>query len=122
MAFGKFSCFVTASLVNIVRNKVCASLQFVKVLSPTTQDSTKDRQSDFHLGTGGGTVSQIIPMLAPGTIATVCCTLAKIVVTEYGIARLEGKTQQERAQELMKIAHPDFRSQLEKEAGESYWP
>ena len=34
------------------------------------------------------------------------------VVTEYGIAQLKGKTLRERARELIKIAHPDFREGL----------
>jgi 4-hydroxybutyrate CoA-transferase len=48
--------------------------------------------------------------------------LADIVVTEYGIARLKGKTQRERAMELIGIAHPDFRAELKKEAERLYWP
>ncbi|MCD7873244.1 MAG: 4-hydroxybutyrate CoA-transferase, partial [Clostridiales bacterium] len=35
-----------------------------------------------------------------------------IVVTEYGIARLKGKTLKDRARELIKIAHPKFREDL----------
>ena len=34
------------------------------------------------------------------------------VVTEHGVARLYGKSLRERAQELIAIAHPDFRSEL----------
>ena len=33
-------------------------------------------------------------------------------MTEYGIAQLKGKTLRERARELIKIAHPDFREGL----------
>lgn len=35
------------------------------------------------------------------------------VVTEYGIAYLQGKSIQERAKELVKIAHPAHREHLE---------
>jgi acyl-CoA hydrolase len=35
------------------------------------------------------------------------------VVTEYGIAELYGKSLRERAQALIRIAHPDFRDDLE---------
>jgi 4-hydroxybutyrate CoA-transferase len=38
------------------------------------------------------------------------------VVTEFGIARLWGKSQSERAQELIAIAHPDFRQELQVKA------
>jgi 4-hydroxybutyrate CoA-transferase len=38
------------------------------------------------------------------------------IVSEYGIAKLMGKTQRERAQALIAIAHPDFRDELKKEA------
>lgn len=62
-------------------------------------------------------VSRIVPQLAPGTVVTVPRTLADIVVTEYGIARLKGKTQRQRAGELIAIAHPDFRAELREEAG-----
>ena len=34
------------------------------------------------------------------------------VVTEYGIAKLFGKSLQERAKELIAVAHPDFRAEL----------
>jgi acetyl-CoA hydrolase len=38
------------------------------------------------------------------------------VVTEYGVASLYGKTIRERAQQLINVAHPDFREELTKEA------
>jgi acetyl-CoA hydrolase len=38
------------------------------------------------------------------------------VVTEYGVAYLHGKTVRERCQSLIKIAHPKFREELEKNA------
>lgn len=72
--------------------------------------------------TRGGTVSRIVPRLEPGTIVTVPRTLADIIVTEHGIARLKGKTQRQRAQELIAIAHPDFRPEIEKEAKRLLWP
>jgi 4-hydroxybutyrate CoA-transferase len=39
---------------------------------------------------------------------------ADIIITEYGVAELVGKTHRERAGELIRIAHPDFRAELEK--------
>jgi len=72
--------------------------------------------------TGGGKISRITPLLAEGTIVTVPRTISDYVVTEYGIAHLRGKTQRQRALELIGIAHPDFRAELKKEAEKLYWP
>ncbi len=71
---------------------------------------------------GGGRYSRIVPHLQEGTIITVPRILADQVVTEYGIASLKGKTQRQRAMELIKIAHPDYRTELEQEARRLYWP
>ena len=74
----------------------------------------------LHSTVKDDTVSCIVPALSPGTVVTVPRVLADIVVTEYGIAYLRGKTQRERAQELISVAHPDFRDQLNKEARELF--
>ncbi|MFC1940425.1 acetyl-CoA hydrolase/transferase family protein [Chloroflexota bacterium] len=63
-----------------------------------------------------GKASRIVPQLDRGTVVTVPRTLADIVITEYGIASLKGKTQRQRAQELISIAHPDFKKELKREA------
>jgi 4-hydroxybutyrate CoA-transferase len=39
-------------------------------------------------------------------------------VTEHGVADLYGRTEPERAEALIKIAHPKFREELEKGARE----
>jgi acetyl-CoA hydrolase len=59
-----------------------------------------------------GTLSRIVDVLAEG--AGVVTTRADVhyVVTEFGIARLYGKSLRERAQELIAVAHPDFRGEL----------
>lgn len=58
--------------------------------------------------------SKIVPFLKQG--AGVVTTRAHIhyVVTEYGVANLYGKTIEERMAELIKIAHPIHREELEK--------
>jgi 4-hydroxybutyrate CoA-transferase len=63
-----------------------------------------------------GTISRIIPTFDPGTIVSLPWTFADYVVTEYGVANLLGKSRRQRAQELIAIAHPDFRSELTREA------
>lgn len=66
--------------------------------------------------TGGKLVSRIVPMLAPGSVVTLPRTFVHYVVTEYGIAELQGKSLRERAAALISIAHPDFRGELAAEA------
>ena len=63
-----------------------------------------------------GTISRIVPTLTPGTHATTSKNDVNYVVTEYGVAQLRGKSAKQRAQELIAIAHPDFRGQLREEA------
>lgn len=69
----------------------------------------------------GGTISRIVPDFPIGTQITVPKSLADIVVTEYGIAKLRGKTLRKRAEELISIAAPQFRNELEKEAKRLLW-
>ena len=61
-------------------------------------------------------VSRIVPTFEPGTVVTIPRNLADYVVTEYGTAHLRQNSLKQRAQELIAIAHPDFRADLAKEA------
>jgi hypothetical protein len=70
----------------------------------------------------GGAVSTIVPQLEKGSLVTIQRHFADIIITEYGIARLAGKTHRERAEELIGVAHPDFRAELRKEAQELFYP
>ena len=70
----------------------------------------------------GGTISRIVPHLPIGTHVTVPKSLADYVVTEYGIATLRGKTMRKRAEELISVAAPEFRSELKNEARRALWP
>ena len=65
-----------------------------------------------------GTVSRIKPILTPGAIVTSPRTATHMIATEYGIADMKGKSTWERAEALINIAHPKFRDELIKEAGE----
>ena len=69
-----------------------------------------------------GTVSRIMPHLPEGTAITLQRNIADLVVTEYGVAKLRNKTIRQRCEELIAIAHPDFRAELKKEARRLYWP
>jgi len=64
----------------------------------------------------GTLVSRIRPTLSPGTIVTVPRTINYYVITEFGVALMKGRTTWQRAEELINIAHPDFRDELIKEA------
>ncbi|KAM7535593.1 hypothetical protein Aperf_G00000104253 [Anoplocephala perfoliata] len=62
--------------------------------------------------------SKIVPYLQRGAGVVTTRAHAHYVVTEYGIAYLFGKSLRQRAYELIRIAHPDHREQLEKDAFE----
>ncbi|XP_076677570.1 succinyl-CoA:acetate/propanoyl-CoA:succinate CoA transferase [Andrena cerasifolii] len=61
-------------------------------------------------------VSKIQPVLKQGAGVVTNRAVARYVVTEHGIAALFGKSLQQRAYELIQIAHPDHREELEKAA------
>ena len=58
------------------------------------------------------TLSRIAPMLTQGTAVSTSKNEVNYVVTEYGVARLDGKSIKQRALELISIAHPNFRPEL----------
>ena len=97
-----------------------------------TQYSGSGGANDFALGAhrskGGkaiialpstkrkGTVSAIQPLDMDGGVVTVLRQTVDYVVTEYGIAPLSGRSVRDRVNNLIAIAHPDFRAELKKEA------
>lgn len=60
----------------------------------------------------GGSVSRINPTLTPGAIVTTSKNDVDCIVTEYGIAKLRGRTLSQRVKALISIAHPKFRDEL----------
>jgi len=60
-------------------------------------------------------ISKIVPRLGEGDVVTTNMHDVQYVVTEHGVASLEGKTATQRAQALIKVAHPQFRNQLTKD-------
>lgn len=64
---------------------------------------------------GGEKVSRICSSFLPGTAVTTPRSEVQYVVTEYGIADLAFKSIEERVNEMIGIAHPDFREQLSRE-------
>jgi len=74
---------------------------------PSTTKDGKISRIVAHLTEGGGVVT------SRGHVA--------YVVTEFGIASLQGKSIRERALELIRIAHPKFRDQLLADVRKHYW-
>ena len=64
----------------------------------------------------GGTVSRIVARLREGAGVVTTRAHVRTVVTEWGVAELFGRSLRERAEALIAIAHPDFRSDLTAEA------
>ncbi len=71
--------------------------------------------------TANHNISRIVPRLKDS--AGVVTTRGDIhyVVTEYGVASLHGKSLRERARELISIAHPDHRKELQRFADQQGW-
>jgi acetyl-CoA hydrolase len=67
------------------------------------------------------TISRIVTTLKPGAGVVTSRNHVRYVVTEYGVADLYGKTIRQRAQQLINIAHPQFREQLIGEARQLHY-
>ncbi|MFW9981805.1 MAG: GNAT family N-acetyltransferase [Candidatus Thorarchaeota archaeon] len=59
-----------------------------------------------------GTVSRIVPRLSEGAGVVTTRGDVDVVITEYGLATLHGKTIRERVLSLIAVAHPKFRNEL----------
>lgn len=70
--------------------------------------------------TGKGKISKIVPFLDQGSAVTTTRNEVNYVITEYGIAQLRGKSLRQRAEALIRIAHPDFRDELTAEFRRRY--
>ncbi|MCI8538564.1 MAG: acetyl-CoA hydrolase/transferase family protein [Oscillospiraceae bacterium] len=66
----------------------------------------------------GGTVSSVTAQLAAGSVVTLSRNEVDYVVTEYGIAHLKGRSVRERVENLIAVAHPDFRAELRQQANQ----
>lgn len=70
----------------------------------------KDSEGNQH--------SRVRSLLTPGAVITVPRTLVHWLVTEYGKVNLKSLSVWERAEAIISIAHPRFRDELIKQAGE----
>lgn len=59
-------------------------------------------------------ISKIVPYLKEGAGVTTTRAHVHYIATEYGIVNLYGKNLKQRAKELISIAHPDHREELER--------
>jgi acyl-CoA hydrolase len=66
----------------------------------------------------GGSKSRIVPVLKPGAGVVTTRGHVEWVITEYGAVNLHGLALRERAEALISIAHPDFRSELAHDVAE----
>jgi acyl-CoA hydrolase len=60
----------------------------------------------------GDLVTRIMPKLPSGSVVSTPRHQVDVIVTEYGVAELSGRTIRERAAALAQIGHPDFRDDL----------
>jgi 4-hydroxybutyrate CoA-transferase len=58
--------------------------------------------------------TRIVAGHPPGTVCTASRYDVDVVVTEFGIAWMRDRTDEERARELITVAHPDHRQELER--------
>ncbi len=86
---------------------------------PSTVRAPHDREPGLAYGLLepiDGLISRIVPVLSPGAAVTTSRAHVHYVVTEYGIAELHGRDLAERARNLIAIAAPQFREELERVA------
>lgn len=65
--------------------------------------------------------SKIDLTLPLGAAVSTPRTDVQYIVTEYGVADLQGQTIESRAKRLIAIAHPDFRDELTFKAKKAGW-
>jgi 4-hydroxybutyrate CoA-transferase len=84
--------------------------KFVTTLSSTTSD-LKYSRIVYHPTKEENPFAPQLPLVPR--------YLADYVVTEFGVAHLKGKTNNERSRSLINIAHPNFRATLTEQAREA---
>ncbi len=65
-----------------------------------------------------GATSRIVPRLKPGAGVVTTRGHVQCIVTEHGVVNLRGRSLRERAELLISVAHPDFRTDLHRAAVE----
>jgi len=141
--FELYSSDYVVNIGNIVQNKNMVAINNGVQVDLTGQITCESQfgsrlingpggQIEFHIGAfnapggraitllpstwGDGSVSNIVYQMEQGSLVSVPRVFADHVVTEWGVAQLAGKTHRERAEELIRVAHPDFRGELSEAA------
>merc|ERR1712129_79354 len=83
-------------------------------------------QMDFMRGAllsnGGKAIMSLASQTHKGAGVVTTRAHVQYIVTEYGIAKLYGKSLRERAKLLIELAHPDHREELDKAAFDRFGP
>ena len=135
------------NVANIARNKNMVAINNITQVDLTGQITCETQygprllngpggQIEFHIGAffspggrsisllrstwGDRAISTIVPHLDEGSLVSIPRVYADYVVTEWGVARLAGRTHRERAKALIQVAHPDLREELT-EAAKEIW-
>lgn len=66
-------------------------------------------------------ISKIRPQLSPGAAVTIPRNYVDYIITEYGVARMKGRSVKERTEQLITIAHPSVRDELRAYAKAQYY-
>lgn len=66
----------------------------------------------------GGALSSIVAQHAVGSVVTLSRNTVDYIITEFGIAPMRGRSVRQRVDNLIAVAHPDFRAELRKQADE----
>ncbi len=61
-------------------------------------------------------LSSIVAQHAPGGVVTLSRNTVDYIITEFGIAPMRGRSVRQRVENLIAVAHPDFRSELRQQA------
>jgi acyl-CoA hydrolase len=107
---------VVDSVKGLFRSGVGSMVDFVRGAGMSTGGRPIIALPSTGIDENGKRFSRLVADLPIG--AGVGCHRSDVhyLVTEHGIASLRGRTIQERVQELIQVAHPDFRDSLLKEA------
>jgi acyl-CoA hydrolase len=115
----------TAIQVDVL-GQVCSQSLGTRQISGTGGQADTHRGAQLSEGGRGiialrstaknGTVSTIVPTLAPGAGVTITSQDVDTIVTEYGVAKLRGLCVKRRMEELIRIAHPNFRDWIREES------